>query len=148
VLTTTSKGRTHVHPSGQIPVTVDPVFVDRSGRRRRLIVAAGVAGGLVLILAAGVLLAGLTGAGSAAAPGWPGAATSSPAPHRGAAPKRSAVPRVTTNPPVAVRVTTAPPTRSATATAFPSPTATATVTPSASAKNRGRGPSIRASKRS
>jgi hypothetical protein len=51
----------------------DPVFVDRTGRRRRVLAAAGVIGGLALILAALALVAGLTGAGAAAVPGWPAA---------------------------------------------------------------------------
>jgi len=78
---------------------VDPVFVDRSGRRRRLIVTAGTVGGLVLLLAVVALLAGFTGTGSAAVPGWPGshagratprptaaAPARSPRGHRGVAP--------------------------------------------------------------
>jgi len=50
----------------------DVVFVDASGRRRRLFVAAGVAGGTVLILLTLALLAGFTGVGRANVPGWPG----------------------------------------------------------------------------
>jgi hypothetical protein len=48
----------------------DPVFVDRSGRRRRLVAVAGSAGALVLVLAVVALLAGVTGTGPAALPGW------------------------------------------------------------------------------
>ncbi|GAA4460412.1 hypothetical protein [Phytohabitans houttuyneae] len=40
-----------------------PVFVDRSGRRRRLVRAAGTAAGLALALASALLVAGFTGAG-------------------------------------------------------------------------------------
>ncbi|WP_203920442.1 hypothetical protein [Rugosimonospora africana] len=51
----------------------DPVFVDGTGRRRRLLVVAGSVGGLVLVLAVLALLAGFTGVGPGSAPGWPGA---------------------------------------------------------------------------
>jgi len=50
----------------------DAVFVDTSGRRRRVFVTAGIAGATVLILLAVALLAGLTGVGPAEVPGWPG----------------------------------------------------------------------------
>jgi hypothetical protein len=40
-----------------------PVFVDRTGRRRRLFTAAGAAGGLVLCLVSLLLIAGFTGTG-------------------------------------------------------------------------------------
>jgi hypothetical protein len=49
-----------------------PVFVDRAGRRRRLIVAAGAAGGVMLALALLALLAGFTGAGPRYLPWLPG----------------------------------------------------------------------------
>jgi hypothetical protein len=48
-----------------------PVFVDHSGQRRRFVVALGAAAGVALILAAVVLVLGLTGAGPAKIPGWP-----------------------------------------------------------------------------
>lgn len=51
----------------------DPVFVDRTGRRRRLFAIAGSAGGVVLVFVVLALLAGFTGAGTAAIPGWPAA---------------------------------------------------------------------------
>jgi alpha-beta hydrolase superfamily lysophospholipase len=51
---------------------VDPVFLDRTGRRRRLFVAAGSAGGLLLLLAVVALIAGFTAAGPGSVPGFPG----------------------------------------------------------------------------
>jgi hypothetical protein len=50
----------------------DPVFVDRSGRRRQLFAAAGFAGGTALLVATGALLAGFTGVGTAHVPALPG----------------------------------------------------------------------------
>jgi hypothetical protein len=51
---------------------VDPVFLDRTGRRRRLFVAAGSAGGLLLLVAVVALIAGFTAAGPGSVPGFPG----------------------------------------------------------------------------
>ncbi|MFI7546959.1 hypothetical protein [Actinoplanes sp. NPDC049599] len=53
---------------------MDPVFLDRTGRRRRLFVAVGSVGGLLLAVAALALVAGFTGAGPGSVPGWPGGA--------------------------------------------------------------------------
>jgi hypothetical protein len=49
-----------------------PVFVDRTGRRRRLFVVIGMGSSVLLILAAGALLAGFIGIGPGHQPGWPG----------------------------------------------------------------------------
>jgi cytoskeletal protein RodZ len=49
----------------------EPVFVDRTGRRRRLFAAAGAAGGVLLALASLVLVAGFTGAGAGYLPALP-----------------------------------------------------------------------------
>ncbi|MEV6602157.1 hypothetical protein AB0M36_35705 [Actinoplanes sp. NPDC051346] len=48
----------------------EPVFVDRSGRRRRVVALAGSAGALVLVLAVLALVAGFTGVAPATLPGW------------------------------------------------------------------------------
>jgi hypothetical protein len=56
----------------QADSATDPVFLDRTGRRRRLFVAAGSVGGLVLLIAAVALVAGFTGTGPGSVPGWPG----------------------------------------------------------------------------
>src|SRR5690606_25548781 len=50
-----------------------PVFVDQSGRRRRLVVLVGSALGTVLVAMLGLLLAGLTGTGGVPVPGFPDA---------------------------------------------------------------------------
>ena len=49
----------------------DPVFVDRTGRRRQLFAAAGIAGGTLLIVATAGLLAGFTGVGTGHLPTLP-----------------------------------------------------------------------------
>jgi hypothetical protein len=112
---------------------VDPVFLDRTGRCRRLFVAAGSAGGLLLLVAMVALLARFTGAGPGSVSGWPGAEDlriSRPDP------AVSVRPRATkTRPPAKV---TSAPARRTTAPAAPvtttaAPTSAApSVTPSAS----------------
>jgi hypothetical protein len=51
----------------------EAVFLDRTGRRRRLVVAAGLGLGGILLAAIAVLVAGLTGAAPLPLPGLPGA---------------------------------------------------------------------------
>lgn len=135
-------------------MTAEPVFVDRSGRRRRLIVAAGAGGTLALLIAAGALLAGFTGTSPGAVPGWP---TSGP--HHGVAkPHPATAASVTTRPapPVvaatSVRHTVAPP---PSPSPSPSPSQRSSYSASASAApavttpvhGRGHSPSARPSKR-
>ncbi|RSM54821.1 hypothetical protein DMB66_36835 [Actinoplanes sp. ATCC 53533] len=112
----------------------DPVFLDRTGRRRRLFVAAGSGGGLVLLIASVALVAGFTGTGPGSVPGWPGgtdelrvgrpdsAVSVRPRTTRPPAPTTAAV-RRTTAP--AALVTTVP----APASATPSSTPAASVNP-------------------
>lgn len=52
------------------PGAAPPVFVDRSGRRRRLTVIAGAAMGLGLLTSLGLILAGLFFDSSVPLPGW------------------------------------------------------------------------------
>ncbi|MGX7676561.1 hypothetical protein [Plantactinospora sp. DSM 117369] len=52
---------------------VRPVFVDRTGRRRRVAVLAGLALGAGLLVSLGLLAVGLLTGGSVAVPGWPDA---------------------------------------------------------------------------
>ncbi|SCG47630.1 hypothetical protein [Micromonospora inositola] len=52
------------------PVGAPPVFVDRTGRRRRLTVIAGAAMGLGLLTSLGLILAGLFFDSSVSVPGW------------------------------------------------------------------------------
>jgi len=113
---------------------MDPVFLDRTGRRRRLFVAAGTIGGLLLLIAAVALVAGFTGTGPGSVPGWPGGtdelrvgrpdAAVSVRPRKTQPPATTtpAVPRTTAP---AVPVTTVP----APTSAAPSSTPTASVNP-------------------
>jgi hypothetical protein len=58
--------------TAQMPVrTPEPVFVDRTGRRRRLFAVAGGVGAILLALASLVLVAGFTGAGAGYLPTLP-----------------------------------------------------------------------------
>ncbi|MEU1689401.1 hypothetical protein [Micromonospora sp. NPDC005707] len=52
------------------PGAAPPVFVDRTGRRRRLTVIAGVAMGLGLLTSLGLILAGLFFDSTVPLPGW------------------------------------------------------------------------------
>jgi hypothetical protein len=120
----------------------DPVFVDRTGRRRRLFALGGTAGGLLLAVVLLALLAGFTGAGPAVLPDWAdagaGAATprrtpSRPAPDPAGDPQSARTPDGT---PPADEALTPPPPATATPTAEASPTRrgnrrTPTHTPSA-----------------
>lgn len=77
------------------------MFVDRTGRRRRLAAVAASAAGLALVLAALAMFVGFTGVGAGHLPGLPGAvdpaATEAPASGRSAAP---APPELTPRPSV------------------------------------------------
>ncbi|MCP2328423.1 hypothetical protein HDA40_006930 [Hamadaea flava] len=91
-----------------------PVFVDRSGRRRRLITVLGAALGVSLLLGLIGLGASLIGGGPAQLPGWPG--------HGGGAePKPSAV----AEPSVSPSRSTAATTRTTDPSVSASPSATA-----------------------
>jgi hypothetical protein len=70
----------------------DPVFVDHTGRRRRVLTIAGCAGGALLTVTTVALLSGFTGVSPASLPGLPfgnapGAATQ-PAPSPAGRPAR------------------------------------------------------------
>jgi hypothetical protein len=58
---------------GRHRTAADPVFLDRTGRRRRIVAAASAAATVLLTLILLALLAGLTGVGPGAMPGWPAA---------------------------------------------------------------------------
>ncbi|MGN9909649.1 hypothetical protein ACTMTJ_19060 [Phytohabitans sp. LJ34] len=96
-----------------------PVFVDRTGQRRRLVRVAGAAAGLLLALASLLLVAGFTGAGPGHLPLLPQPAGGAPtAPRSPAATRPAPAPARATVPAPADRPSTVPP-----------PTATARVTP-------------------
>jgi hypothetical protein len=120
--------------------TGDPVFVDRSGRRRRLVTLTGTAGGLLLAGAVLALLAGFTGAGPVGLPGWDDA-TSAPRPVPGTArpSTRAAHVPVPTGRPRTARPAPSATAPSATApsSSAPEPTVTS-VSPTASVKGRGK----------
>jgi hypothetical protein len=122
--------------------TGDPVFLDRTGRRRRLFTLAGTAGGLLLAVAVLALLAGFTGVEPAALPGW-GDATPAPGPSRGAAATTTTTAtqasRSTTAPPAPRPVTRVPSSPSASADPAPAPTTSPAPTPTATRKAKGRG---------
>ena len=101
---------------------MEPVFVDRTGRRLRLFKAAGLAGGAALVVATAGLVAGFTGAGAGALPGLPAAG---PTPAEARQPELSShpAPRKTT-PGGGARPGTEP--------SAPPPTPTATGSPTAS----------------
>jgi hypothetical protein len=136
-----------------------PVFVDRTGRRRRLFAVAGAGGGLLLALAAVMLVAGFTGVGPGQAPALPAPDASKR--HRAVAPTR---PSATIKPPSPTRAAattgrvdagaadsrtagpaTAPPGSAGPSSTGAVPPATtsppAAVTPSPTQPNRGRSPS-------
>lgn len=117
-----------------------PVFVDRSGRRRRLVRVAGATVGLTLTLAAALMVAGFTGAGPGHLPLLPdpagdrmGTATKAPRPAVVPAPSSPRPSRIPDAP-------TTRPTRSsgvaATATVTATPATTATPAPSRSGHRR------------
>ncbi|MBF9135414.1 hypothetical protein I0C86_41930 [Plantactinospora sp. S1510] len=67
------QGAAPVPASGRPPGRVKPVFVDRTGRRRRLAVLAGLGVGAGLLVSLGMLVLGLLAGGPVTVPGWPDA---------------------------------------------------------------------------
>jgi hypothetical protein len=113
----------------------EPVFVDRTGRRRRLFAVAGGAGAILLALASLVLVAGFTGAGAGYLPTLP-----QPAGSKARGGVSTAKPSETTRPAVPTR---APATAGSAGTgSVPSatPTPPAAVTPTPSRTNNRRVP--------
>jgi hypothetical protein len=72
---TSRRGGRRTGPTGTTrrPTVSEPVFLDRTGRRRRLVAAAGASAILLLTLMVLALLAGVTGIAPKTMPGWPAA---------------------------------------------------------------------------
>ncbi|SCG62496.1 hypothetical protein [Micromonospora coxensis] len=107
----------HNQPGG-----APPVFVDRTGRRRRITVVAGTAMGLGLLTSLGLILAGLFGDTSVPLPGWTDPKARPPAEAGIDGPDEFGRPAGPTARPTPV-----------TGTAVPSPTATRTTAPAPAA---------------
>lgn len=64
-------GRPRRYAEAAPPVRPQPVFVDRTGRRRRLTVLAGVGAGTALLVSLVVIVAGLFTGSPTVVPAWP-----------------------------------------------------------------------------
>ena len=119
----------------------DPVFVDRTGRRRRLFAVTGAAGGVLLAIASLALVAGFTGAGDASLPALPEATAGKT--HA----VSTATPSATTRSAGSAPTRTAPEERGSTATPATTTTPQAAATPSPTHTNNRRVPTNRPSKK-
>jgi hypothetical protein len=129
-----------MHKASRIPVK--PIFVDRSGRRRRLLKLTGAIIGGLLVVALGLLGAAVSGASPLRMPGFPDAgtnaegATTTPAVTPGTTPpgpgptsgqivrQDPATPIVTATTTAAINVTATKPGRNPTHPVHPTPTKT------------------------
>ncbi|SCG70925.1 hypothetical protein [Micromonospora halophytica] len=114
----------HNQPGG-----APPVFVDRTGRRRRITVIAGTAMGLGLLTSFGLILAGLFGDTSVPLPGWTDPKARPPVEAGVDGPEEFGQPGRPTSRPGPV-TSTAVPSPTATRTAAPAPTAPTAAAPS------------------
>jgi hypothetical protein len=119
----------------------DPVFVDHTGRRRRLVAAAATAGALILTLAVLALLAGFTGAGPVPVPGFPAARTGHVKPTRPTPQRTDPTPATTPAPPGATPAGTSGPATARPSFGAPSVTSAPTASPTLTPKGNGRSPS-------
>ncbi|RZU53025.1 hypothetical protein EV385_4909 [Krasilnikovia cinnamomea] len=110
--------------AGRRGAAPDPIFVDRTGRRRRLFASAGTACGLLLALAMLAMFAGITVGTPRALPGLPGAGADRTV-------ARVKAGRSHTAPTAATRPRTTAPAAAATASATPDPSGTPSATASA-----------------
>jgi hypothetical protein len=132
-------------------VIIDPVFVDRSGRRRRLVLMASIAGTSVVLAVLAAMVAGFTTAGSTAVPGWPGADGR----HVGAKPQPAGTRSISTSRPPRPVVAATTPARQVVTVGSPASSPTHRVSTSASPstsastgpKGRGHSPTTRPSRR-
>lgn len=117
-----------------------PVFVDRTGRRRRITVVAGTATGLGLLAGLGLVLAGLFGDTSVPLPGWTDPKARPPVEAGIDGPDEFGQPAGPTLRPAPATGTAVPsPTATATRTATPATTASTASSPSATDTVPGRG---------
>ncbi|MBY8871982.1 hypothetical protein K7640_09020 [Micromonospora sp. PLK6-60] len=128
------------------PGGAPPVFVDRTGRRRRLTMIAGTVLGLGLLTSVGLIAAGLFWDSAVSLPGWsdPGKGQSPIKAGVGDRLDEAAQPPSRRPLPSAVTSTAAPVTSAAPTATRPSPTATGqpsgtTVTPTPQPTHRGQG---------
>jgi len=96
------------------PTPTRPVFVDRSGRRRRLFTLVGAGFGVLLLIGLIAVVASLFGGGPSQLPGWPGqggAAELKPSAVEATAQPTTATPAAVTSntSPAPVKTTSAPP---------------------------------------
>jgi hypothetical protein len=122
---------------------LDPVFVDHTGRRRRLVAAAATAGALILTLAVLALLAGFTGAGPVPVPGFPAARTGHAKPTRPTAQRTDPTPAATPATLAAAPAGTSRPAIAPPSSGAPSVSSAPTISPTPTPKGNGRSPSHR-----
>jgi hypothetical protein len=115
------------------PPAEEPVFLDTSGRRRRLVITVGLAFAGAILSGIGMLAFGLGAGTPVTVPGWPGADLGRPEPVRGevgparlgaGSPTPTALPRPDTSPGLAGTATTRPASPPARATPAPTPMST------------------------
>jgi hypothetical protein len=119
----------------------DPVFVDHTGRSRRLVAAAATAGALILTLAVLALLAGFTGVGPVPVPGFPAARTGHATPTQPATQRTDPTPATTPAPLAAASAVTSRPATAGPSSGAPSVTSAPTVSPTPTPRGNGRSPS-------
>jgi hypothetical protein len=146
------RSRRRTGPTGTTrrPTVSEPVFLDRTGRRRRLVAAAGASAILLLTLMVLALLAGFTGVAPKTMPGWP-AADGHPRPARPAperiepAPSAASLATATSRPsaPVTPPANTDQPSGNVPTTTGPATTlpSTPTASPTRPGNGHGRNPS-------
>lgn len=106
-------------------MTNEPIFVDSTGTRRRWLKVFGAAGGIALVVAAAMLLAGFLGGGPGHLPGLPAL----PAPATRAPAATPPPPRTTATPSPSPHSASVEPSATPTTTGVPTPTPSPTGPP-------------------